>query len=130
MGIRMTRLWRGRREDVACVDAEAMAWAIEEVLNAHETSPNRAKDPHDVADVLEGMAGYTPAATEILRRRGITGVVVVDDSRGTRYLVVCDRSVRRPPSRDLRSLLFPARGKLGSCGVENLAWRQAVLRDT
>lgn len=93
-------------------NAETMAWEIEEALNANETSSHRADDPHDVAGVLEGMPGYSPAATEILQRRGITGVVVVDDARGMRYLVVSGQPDLRPPRRGLWSLLFPARQAL------------------
>ena len=98
-----------------------MAWEIEEALNANETSSDRADDPHDVAGVCEGMAGYSRAATEILVRRGITGVVVVDDAKGMRYLVVCGQPDRRPPRRDLRSFLLPGSAKI-EARVEWRTW--------
>ena len=103
---------RNRREYAARSNAETMAWEIEEALNANETSSHRADDPYDVAGVCEGMPGYSRAATEILARRGVTGVVVVDDAQSMRYLVVSDRPDHRRPRRGLWSFLFPARKAL------------------
>lgn len=120
MGLRsMMKLWRDRPGSVELPDAETMAWEVEAVLNSREASPQRPQDPHDVAGVLEGMPGYSPAATEILQRRGITGVVVVDDNQGMRYLVVCGQPDRKPPRRDLWSFLLPESVKIEA----RVGWR-------
>ncbi len=106
-------------EDAGSTDAEVMAWAVAKVMNKYEASPRRGEDPHQISDVLEHMNGYSSLGTEILRRRGITGAVVVENAQGVRYIVVCGPPSRRPPGsvrsalrglyRWARNLLFPGR---------------------